>query len=83
MEKNKKELSTLELKIKEIDIKKEREHAIEVKDMMLSLRIDEHDLKVKLKHMREFLTVYTLLCHIFVFNPHKGKPSTPRCFHSL
>lgn len=46
-----------ELKKKEKEArKKQREHAIEVKDMMLSLRIDEHDLKVKLKHMREFLT---------------------------
>ncbi|MCS6957615.1 MAG: translation initiation factor IF-3 [Aquificaceae bacterium] len=45
-----------ELKKKEKEAKKkQREHAIEVKDMMLSLRIDEHDLKVKLKHMREFL----------------------------
>ncbi len=35
--------------------KKQREHAIEVKDIQLSLRIDEHDLKVKLKYMREFL----------------------------
>ena len=35
--------------------KKQREHAMEVKDINLSLRIDEHDLKVKLKHMREFL----------------------------
>jgi len=46
-----------ELKKKEKEAKKkQREHAIEVKDMMLSLRIDEHDLKVKLKHMREFRT---------------------------
>ncbi|MCS7171480.1 MAG: translation initiation factor IF-3 [Aquificaceae bacterium] len=45
-----------ELKKKEKEAKKkQREHAIEIKDMMLSLRIDEHDLKVKLKHMREFL----------------------------
>ncbi|MFN7065703.1 MAG: translation initiation factor IF-3 [Aquificaceae bacterium] len=45
-----------ELKKKEKEArKKQKEHAIEVKDMMLSLRIDEHDLKVKLKHMREFL----------------------------
>jgi translation initiation factor IF-3 len=45
-----------ELKKKEKEAKKkQREHAIEVKDMMLSVRIDEHDLKVKLKHMREFL----------------------------
>ena len=45
-----------ELKKKEKEArKKQREHAIEVKDIMLSLRIDEHDLKVKLKHMREFL----------------------------
>ena len=35
--------------------KKQKEHAMEVKDINLSLRIDEHDLKVKLKHMREFL----------------------------
>ncbi len=35
--------------------KKQRENAIEVKDIQLSTRIDEHDLKVKLKHMREFL----------------------------
>ena len=45
-----------ELKKKEKEAKKkQREHAIEVKDMMLSVRIDEHDLKVKLKHIREFL----------------------------
>lgn len=45
-----------ELKKKEKEArKKQREHAIEIKDIMLSLRIDEHDLKVKLKHMREFL----------------------------
>ena len=45
-----------ELKKKEKEArKKQKEHAIEVKDIMLSLRIDEHDLKVKLKHMREFL----------------------------
>ena len=45
-----------ELKKKEKEArKKQREHAIDVKDMMLSVRIDEHDLKVKLKHMREFL----------------------------
>ncbi len=45
-----------ELKKKEKEArKKQREHAIDVKDMMLSIRIDEHDLKVKLKHMREFL----------------------------
>ena len=35
--------------------KKQKEHSMEVKDINLSLRIDEHDLKVKLKHMREFL----------------------------
>ncbi|NAZ06421.1 MAG: translation initiation factor IF-3, partial [Thermocrinis sp.] len=34
--------------------KKQKEHSMEVKDMNLSLRIDEHDLRVKLKHMREF-----------------------------
>lgn len=46
-----------ELKKKEKEAKKkQREHAIDIKDIMLSLRIDEHDLKVKLKHMREFLT---------------------------
>lgn len=45
-----------ELKKKEKEAKKkQREHAIDVKDMMLSVRIDEHDLKVKLKHMKEFL----------------------------
>ncbi len=45
-----------ELKKKEKEAKKkQREHAIEIKDMMLSVRIDEHDLRVKLKHMREFL----------------------------
>ncbi|MFN3946786.1 MAG: translation initiation factor IF-3 [Aquificaceae bacterium] len=45
-----------ELKKKEKEArKKQKEHAIEVKDMMLSLRIDEHDLQVKLRHMREFL----------------------------
>ncbi len=35
--------------------KKQREHAIEVKDIKLTVRIEEHDLQVKLKHMREFL----------------------------
>lgn len=35
--------------------KKQKEHSMEVKDIMMNLRIDEHDLKVKLKHMREFL----------------------------
>jgi translation initiation factor IF-3 len=45
-----------ELKKKEKEArKKQREHSMEVKDINLSLRIDEHDLKVKLKHMREFL----------------------------
>lgn len=45
-----------ELKKKEKEArKKQKEHSMEVKDMNLSLRIDEHDLKVKLKHMREFL----------------------------
>jgi len=45
-----------ELKKKEKSAKKkQKEHAMEVKDIMLSLRIDEHDLKVKLKYMREFL----------------------------
>ncbi|MFN3814121.1 MAG: translation initiation factor IF-3 [Aquificaceae bacterium] len=42
-------------KRKKIARKKQKEHAIEVKDMQLSLRIDEHDLKVKLKYMKEFL----------------------------
>lgn len=46
-----------EIKKKEKEAKKkQREHAIDIKDMMLSLRIDEHDLKVKLKHMKEFLS---------------------------
>ncbi|SHK57103.1 translation initiation factor IF-3 [Thermocrinis minervae] len=45
-----------ELKKKEKEAKKkQKEHAIEVKDIQLSTRIDEHDLQVKLKHMREFL----------------------------
>jgi len=45
-----------ELKKKEKEArKKQKEHSMEVKDMNLSLRIDEHDLRVKLKHMREFL----------------------------
>ncbi|RMH79637.1 MAG: translation initiation factor IF-3 [Acidobacteria bacterium] len=45
-----------ELKKKEKEAKKkQKEHAMEVKDVMLSLRIDEHDLNVKLKHMRDFL----------------------------
>jgi len=35
--------------------KKQRESAIEVKEIQLSPRIDEHDLQVKIKHMREFL----------------------------
>lgn len=35
--------------------KKQKEHAMDVKDINLSLRIDDHDLKVKLKHVREFL----------------------------
>ncbi|ADC89313.1 translation initiation factor IF-3 [Thermocrinis albus DSM 14484] len=35
--------------------KKQKEHSMEVKDIMMNPRIDEHDLKVKLKHMREFL----------------------------
>ncbi len=45
-----------ELKKKEREArKKQKEHAIEVKDIRMKVRIDEHDLKVKLKHMREFL----------------------------
>jgi len=45
-----------EMKKKEKEAKKkQREHSMEVKDINLSLRIDEHDLKVKLKQMREFL----------------------------
>ncbi|WP_333784909.1 translation initiation factor IF-3 [Thermocrinis sp.] len=45
-----------EMKKKEKEAKKkQKEHSMEVKDINLSLRIDEHDLKVKLKHMREFL----------------------------
>jgi len=35
--------------------KKQREHQIEVKDIRMNVRIDEHDLQVKLKHIREFL----------------------------
>jgi len=35
--------------------KKQKEHQIEVKDIRLKVRIDEHDLEIKLKHMREFL----------------------------
>jgi len=45
-----------ELKKKEREArKKQREHQIEVKDIRMKVRIDEHDLKVKLKHMKEFL----------------------------
>ncbi|WP_029551187.1 translation initiation factor IF-3 [Thermocrinis jamiesonii] len=45
-----------EMKKKEKEAKKkQREHSMDVKDINLSLRIDEHDLKVKLKQMREFL----------------------------
>jgi len=45
-----------ELKKKEREArKKQKEHQIEVKDIRMKVRIDEHDLKVKLKHMREFL----------------------------
>jgi translation initiation factor IF-3 len=45
-----------ELKKKEREArKKQREHSIEVKDIRMKVRIDEHDLQVKLKHMREFL----------------------------
>ncbi len=45
-----------ELKKKEREArKKQREHQIEVKDIRMKVRIDEHDLQVKLKHMREFL----------------------------
>ncbi len=45
-----------ELKKKEREARrKQKEHAIEVKDIRMKVRIDEHDLKVKLKHMREFL----------------------------
>ncbi|HHJ64326.1 MAG TPA: translation initiation factor IF-3 [Aquifex aeolicus] len=45
-----------ELKKKEREARrKQKEHAIEVKDIRMKVRIDEHDLRVKLKHMREFL----------------------------
>ncbi len=45
-----------ELKKKEREArKKQKEHQIEVKDIRMKVRIDEHDLKVKLGHMREFL----------------------------
>ncbi len=45
-----------ELKKKERETRrKQKEHQIEVKDIRMKVRIDEHDLKVKLKHMREFL----------------------------
>ncbi|NPB06889.1 MAG: translation initiation factor IF-3, partial [Aquificae bacterium] len=45
-----------ELKKKERESRrKQREHRIEVKDIRMKVRIDEHDLQVKLKHMREFL----------------------------
>jgi len=45
-----------ELKKKEREARrKQKEHAIEVKDIRMKVRIDEHDLKVKLKHMRSFL----------------------------
>ncbi|WP_448588418.1 translation initiation factor IF-3 [Thermocrinis sp.] len=45
-----------EIKKKEKEAKKkQKEHSMEVKDMNLSLRIDEHDLRVKLKQMKEFL----------------------------
>ncbi len=45
-----------ELKKKEREARrKQKEHQIEVKDIRMKVRIDEHDLKVKLKHMREFL----------------------------
>lgn len=45
-----------ELKKKEREArKKQREHQIEVKDIRMKVRIEEHDLQVKLKHMREFL----------------------------
>lgn len=36
--------------------KKQRENAIDVKDITLSLRIDDHDLQIKLRQMREFLS---------------------------
>ncbi|MDQ7038265.1 MAG: translation initiation factor IF-3 [Aquificota bacterium] len=45
-----------EMKKKEREARrKQREHSVEVKDIRMKVRIDEHDLKVKLKHMREFL----------------------------
>ena len=45
-----------EMKKKEREArKKQREHQVEVKDIRMKVRIDEHDLQVKLKHMREFL----------------------------
>ncbi len=45
-----------EMKKKEREArKKQREHQIEVKDIRMKVRIEEHDLQVKLKHMREFL----------------------------
>ena len=45
-----------EMKKKEREARrKQREHAIEVKDIRMKVRIEDHDLKVKLKHMREFL----------------------------
>ncbi|RLJ70008.1 translation initiation factor 3 (bIF-3) [Hydrogenivirga caldilitoris] len=45
-----------ELKKKEREArKKQREHQVEVKDIRMKVMIDEHDLKVKLKYMREFL----------------------------
>ncbi len=45
-----------EMKKKEREArKKQREHQIEVKDIRMKVRIDDHDLQVKLKHMREFL----------------------------
>ncbi len=45
-----------EMKKKEREArKKQREHSIDVKDIRMKVRIDDHDLKVKLKHMREFL----------------------------
>ncbi len=45
-----------ELKKKEREARrKQREHQVEVKDIRMKVRIDDHDLQVKLKHMREFL----------------------------
>jgi len=45
-----------ELKKKEREARrKQKEHQIEVKDIRMKVRIDEHDLRVKLKYMREFL----------------------------